>query len=45
MKEIIKLEEDMSRKENFLSDIKSGETIKISLMVMKVIFNVNSMKK
>jgi len=28
----------MSTKENFLSDIKSGKTIKISLMVMKIIF-------
>jgi len=28
----------MNTKENFLSDMKSGETIKISLMVMKIIF-------
>ena len=28
----------MSTKENFLSDMKSGKTIKISLMVMKIIF-------
>ena len=28
----------MRTKENFLSDIKSGKTIKISLMVMKIIF-------
>ena len=27
----------MSTKENFLCDIKSGENIKISLMVMKII--------
>ena len=28
----------MNTKENFLSDMKSGETIKLSLMVMKIIF-------
>jgi len=28
----------MNTKENFLNDIKSGETMKISLMVMKIIF-------
>ncbi|MDR3597299.1 3'-5' exoribonuclease YhaM family protein [Clostridium sp.] len=28
----------MSTKENFLSDVKTGETIKISLMVMKILY-------
>ena len=28
----------MSKKEKFLSDAKSGESIKISLMIMKIIF-------
>lgn len=28
----------MNTKENFLSNVKSGESVKISLMVMKILF-------